>query len=87
MKFNAVLLILTFLAGGVLIYAGQNPFIAVIVGGLIWLMLHFLWSPPPKHKDFADRDRLEATSSALGGTGAPPELPFPDIPEKKHDND
>lgn len=63
---------------------GLNPLIPLIAGGIAWFMFRFLWSPPSKHKDFSDRDRLEATSRAMGGSGAPPELPTPDMPEKKH---
>jgi len=68
----------------VLILAGLNPLIALIGGGIAWFMVYFLWSPPQKHKEFSDRDRLEATSRAMGGSGAPPELPTPEMPEKKH---
>jgi len=82
-KFNIALIIVTLVFGGILILAGQNPIIALIAGGLIWFMVRFLWSPPPKHKDFSDRDRLEATSRAMGGSGAPPELPKPELHEKK----
>jgi len=51
------------------------------VGIAVWA-LSSLFSPPKKHKDFSDRDRLEATTS-YGGSGTPPELPTPDVPEKK----
>jgi len=61
--------------------------LAIIGGGIAWFMFYFLWSPPPKHKDFSDRDRLEATSRAMGGSGAPPELPTPEMHEKKHHKD
>jgi len=67
----------------VLILAGLNPLIALIGGGIAWFMVYFLWSPPQKHKEFSDRDRLEATSRAMGGSSAPPELPIPEMPEKK----
>jgi len=43
----------------------------VIGGGIACFMFYFLWSPPPKHKGFSDRDRLEATSRAMGGRSAP----------------
>lgn len=83
-KFLIALIIGTILFAVILIFAGLNPMIALIGGGIAWFMIYFLWSPPPKHKDFSDRDRLEATSRAMGGSGAPPELPTPDMPEKKH---
>lgn len=83
-KFLIGLIIFTILLGGILILAELNPLIALIGGGIAWFMFYFLWSPPPKHKEFSDRDRLEATSRAMGGSGAPPELPTPDMPEKKH---
>ena len=83
-KFLIALIIFTILFGFVLILAGLNPLIALIGGGIAWFMFYFLWSPPPKHKDFSDHDRLEATSRAMGGSGAPPELPTPDMPDKKH---
>lgn len=83
-KFNVTLAIATLVFGAILIFTGQNPMIALLAGGLIWFMVRFLWSPPPKHKDFSDRDRLEAMSRAMGGSGAPPELPKPEIHEKKH---
>lgn len=83
-KFLIALIILTIFFGAVLIFAGCNPLIALIGGGITWFMVYFLWSPPPKHKDFSDHDRLEATSRALGGSGAPPELTTPNMSEKKH---
>lgn len=85
-KFLIALIIGTTLFGVILIFAGLNPLIALIGGGIGWFIFYFLWSPPPKHKNFSDRDRLEATSRAMGGSGAPPELPTPDMPEKKHHN-
>jgi hypothetical protein len=84
MKLLIALIIFTILFGSVLILAGLNPLIALIGGGITWFMVYFLWSPPQKHKEFSDRDRLEATSRAMGGSGAPPELPTPNMPEKKH---
>lgn len=83
-KHIIALIIGTILFGSILIIAGLNPMIALIGGGIAWFMFYFLWTPPPKHKDFSDRDRLEATSRAMGGSGAPPELPTPEMPEKKH---
>jgi hypothetical protein len=82
-KFLIALIILTILFGILLIWADMNPLIALISGGIAWFMLYFLWTPPPKHKDFSDRDRLEATFRAIGGSNQP-ELPIPDMPEKKH---
>lgn len=78
------LIIFTILFGGILTLAELNPMIALIAGGIAWFMVYFLWSPPQKHKEFSDRDRLEATSRAMGGSGAPPELPTPEMHEKKH---
>jgi len=40
------------------------------LGIIIWA-LYALLSPPKKHKDFSLRDRDQATSRALGGSGAP----------------
>jgi len=85
-KYLIALIIGTILFGGILILMDLNPMLALIGGGITWFMFYFLWSPPPKHKDFSDRDRLEATSRAMGGSGAPPELPTPEIHEKKHKN-
>ena len=82
-KFIIGLIIFTISFGIVLILAGLNPLIALISGGIAWFMFYFLWTPPPKHKDFSDRDRLEATSRAMGGS-APPDIPTPDMPEKKY---
>ncbi len=82
-KLLIALIIFTIIFGAVLIFAGHNPLIALFSGGIAWFMLYFLWNPPPKHKDFSDRDRLDATFRAIGGSN-PPELPIPDIPEKKY---
>ena len=81
-KYLIALIIITTLFGIVLIWADMNPLIALIGGFIAWFMLYFLWTPPLKQKDFSDRDRLEATFRAMGGS-APPELPTPDMPEKK----
>lgn len=86
-KFNLILIALILVVGAILIFTGQNPIIALIGAGLIWFMVRLLWFPPPKQKDFTDRDRLEATSRAMGGSGAPPELPTPEMHEKKHHKD
>lgn len=82
-KFLIALTILTILFGAVLIFAEYNPLIALIVGGIVWFMIYFMWSPPSKHKEFSDADRIKATTRALGGSG-PPELWTPPMPEKKH---
>jgi hypothetical protein len=68
-KYIIALIIGTILFGIILIIAGMNPMIALIGVGITWFIFYFLWSPPPKHKDFSDRDRLEATSRAMGGSG------------------
>ena len=47
---------------------------SVGLGIVVWALVS-MFSPPNKHKDFSDRDRPEATSRAMGGSGAPPELP------------
>ena len=83
-KLVIAVIIGTITFGIALSIAGLNPLIALFGGTIAWFMFYFLWSPPPKHKDFSDRDRLEATSRAMGGSGALPELPTPDMPEKKH---
>ncbi len=83
-KFLIALIIFTILFSIVLIWAGMPPLIALISGFIAWFMVYFLWTPPQKHKDFSDRDRLEATSRVMGGGGAPPELPTPEMPEKKN---
>ena len=88
-KFLIALIIVTILFCIVFIWADMNPLIALIIGCIAWFMFYFLWTPPAKHKDFSDRDRLEATSRAMGGGGAPPELPTPNVTEKKqhkHEN-
>lgn len=83
-KLLIALIILTILFGSILIIAGQNPLIALIGGGIAWFMFYSLWTPPPKYKDFSDLDRFEATCHAMGGSGAPPEFPAPDLHEEKH---
>ncbi len=77
------LIIFTIIFGIILTIAELNPLVALIGGGIVWFVIYFLWSPPPKHKEFSDSDRLKATSRALGGSG-PPELWTPPMPEKKH---
>lgn len=62
----------------------MEAILALVGLGIVVWALTSLFAPPKKHKDFSDRDRLEATSRAMGGSGAPPEVPTPDIPEKKH---
>jgi len=79
-KFLRALIIVTIIIGGILFFAGLNPMMALVGGGLIWFMVRVLWSPPPKHKVFSDVDRLDATYQGVGG---PPELPQPDLPEEK----
>jgi len=74
------------LFGDILKMMDQNPMLALIGGVIACFMLYFLWSPPLKHKDFSYHDRLEATSRAMGGSGAPLELPTPVLHEKKHHN-
>jgi hypothetical protein len=86
-KYLIALIIGIVLFGVILILARLNSLFALVGIGIAWFMFHFLWSRPPKHKDFSDRDRLEATSRAIGGSGAPPELPTPEIHEKKHHKD
>jgi hypothetical protein len=83
-KYLIALIVGTILFGGILILMDLNPMLALIGGGIAWFMFYALWTPPPKHKEFSDRDRLEATSRAMGGSGAPPELPTPALHEKKH---
>ena len=80
-KFNLILIGLTLVFGAILIFAGLNPMIALIGGGMAWFMFHFLWSPPPKQKDFSDVDRLDAL---YRGIGVPPELPTPEMHKNKH---
>ncbi len=60
---------------------GYSPKIVIGVGGLIFFMFLALWNPPPKHKEFSNADRLQATSRAFGGN-PPPELWTPDMPGK-----
>ena len=83
-KLFIAFIILIIVAAAFFYFYELNPLIPLVAGGIAWFMFHFLWSTPPKHKNFSDRDRLEATSRAMGGRGAPPELPTPDMPEKKH---
>ncbi|MDA8240092.1 MAG: hypothetical protein M0Z67_06950 [Nitrospiraceae bacterium] len=85
-KLIIALIIGTIIFGVLLIIAGLNPLIALIGGGVVWFMIYFMWSPPSKHKEFTDADRLKATTRAMGGSG-PPELwipPMPGIKHKKH---
>ncbi len=84
-KFLIALIVGIILFGIILIFVGLNPLIALIGGGIAWFMIYFLWSPPSKHKEFSDADRIKATTRALGGSG-PPELWTPPMPEKKHHN-
>jgi uncharacterized membrane protein YfcA len=60
----------------------KSPFAAIAFSAIVGFIIYFMWSPPPKHKDFSDADRLKAMSRALGGSG-PPELWTPDMPHKK----
>jgi hypothetical protein len=63
----------------------QSPLYALLILpiALGCYYIYSIWSPPPKHKEFSDSDRLEATTRALGGS-YPPELWTPDMPEPKH---
>jgi predicted tellurium resistance membrane protein TerC len=60
---------------------GYTPKLIIGFGSIIVIMAWALWNPPEKHKEFSDRDRLQAMSRALGGS-PPPELWTPDIPGK-----
>ncbi len=82
-KLVVALIVGTLIFGTILIIADLNPLIALIAGGIVWFMIYFMWSPPRKHKEFTDADRLEATTRAMGGSG-PPELWIPPMPEIKH---
>jgi len=74
---------LTISFGIVLILAGLNPLIALISGGIAWVHVLFLMDSAAETQRLSDRDRLEATSRAMGGS-APPDIPTPDMPEKKY---
>jgi hypothetical protein len=65
-----------------LIVIDKSLFAALAFSVIVGFIIYFMWSPPPKHKDFSDADRLKATSRASGGSG-PPELWTPDMPHKK----
>ena len=60
---------------------GYTPKLIIGFGSITVIMAWALWNPPEKHKEFSDRDRLQATSRALGGS-PPPELWTPGIPGK-----
>jgi hypothetical protein len=60
---------------------GYNYKIVIGFGILISFMVFALWDTPPKHKEFSDADRQQATSRAMGGS-PPPELWTPDMPIK-----
>jgi hypothetical protein len=80
-----VILIITVIFGIMLVAADQSPLytLALLPVAIVCYTIYSVWSPPLKHKDFSDSDRLEATSRALGGS-PPPELWTPDMPEPKH---
>jgi hypothetical protein len=82
-KYKILILIFfgTIITAVVLWILGYNPKIVIGLGILIFFMFFAMWDTPPKHKDFSDRDRLQATSRALGGS-PPPELWTPDMPAK-----
>ncbi|MBI4679731.1 MAG: hypothetical protein HY753_00590, partial [Nitrospirae bacterium] len=61
----------TVLVSIILIALGKNPFLALGIGLLIVFLVYALWNLPKKHKDFSLSDQREATSRALGGSGAP----------------
>lgn len=63
----------------VVYYLGYNPKVPIGFGILISFIFFALWDPPPKHKEFTNTDRLQATGRALGGS-PPPELWTPDMP-------
>ena len=60
---------------------GYTPKLIIGFGSITVIMAWALWNPPGKHKEFSDRDRLQAMSRALGGS-PPPELWTPEIPGK-----
>ncbi|HYA15786.1 MAG TPA: hypothetical protein VEF33_15730, partial [Syntrophales bacterium] len=75
-----IIFLVTFITALVAWLFGYNPNIVICFGILISLIFFALWDPPPKHKDFSDRDRLEGTNKARGNP--PPELWRPDMPIK-----
>lgn len=81
-KLIIAIIVSTIILGIALSIAGLNPLIALFGGGIAWFIFYFMWSPPRKHKEFTNADRLKATTRAMGGSG-PPELWTPPMPEKK----
>ncbi|MDJ0804050.1 MAG: hypothetical protein QNI97_14335 [Desulfobacterales bacterium] len=57
----------------IFVYFGKTPKLIIGLGSIIFIMIWALWNPPEKHKEFSDRDRLQATSRSMGGS-PPPEL-------------
>ena len=60
---------------------GYTPKLLIGLSSIVVVMIWALWNPPKKHKEFNDRDRVQAMSRALGGS-PPPELWTPKIPGK-----
>ncbi len=63
-------------------YFGNTPKLIIGLGSIIFIMTWALWNPPDKHKEFSDRDRLQAMSRSMGGN-PPPELWTPSSRGKK----
>ena len=74
---------LTFLASIVLLALEYSPNIAIVCGVIAIVMVYAMWSPPDKHKEFSNSDRIEAMTRAMGGS-PPAEFKPPDMPEMKH---
>ena len=56
---------------------GRNIALPFVCVGVASFMFMVLWDMPPKHKNFSDGDRVQATSLVLAGFGSP-ELPLPE---------
>jgi len=55
----------------ILVALGKDPFPILSLGILACFLIYALWDPPEKHRNFSLSDQQQATSRALGGSGAP----------------
>ena len=81
-KVLIVIIVGIVIVGLIVIATNKSSLIGLAFGAIASFLIYFMWSLPPKHGEFSDADRLEATGRALGGSG-PPELWTPDMPHKK----
>ncbi len=55
----------------IFLYLGNSPRLIIGLGSIIFIMTWALWNPPDRHKEFSDRDRLQAMSRSMGGSPSP----------------